>query len=669
VGEVAKSRLRATQVVLIGLGVVGLGVYAVRLLDVGGPGFVELADVWVYNGIIFLAAAACLLRAVHSPGTRAAWCAFGVGLLAWAFGDVYWTLALADVKRTPYPSLADAGYLLALPCFFVGIALLTKRSVGRFGAASWLDGAIGGLAAAAAGAAVIAPALVGATKGDPAAVLTNLAYPLGDVLLIAFIVTALLVVGVRNAGSFVLIGAGLAVWTFGDGIYLVQEATGSYEVGWLDLTWIAGALLIGAASCAGVRRRHSASQRRSSFALPSAFAIVALGLLTLDHFDPISEPALFLAVATLLAVIVRLGLSFRENDALVRHLREDAITDALTGLGNRRKLFEQLEAALHESRGRRRVLAILDLDGFKHYNDTFGHPAGDALLRRLGQRLQVAVAGHGEAFRLGGDEFCVLADANEATAEGIVTASRDALTEQGEGFKIGASCGAILLPETPMDASDAMRMADQTMYAEKAGRKGRLEHQTREVLLRILRDREPELSEHGRGVARLARSLGRALELDAEAMDVLVRSAELHDVGKIAIPEDILHKRGPLDEVEWALMRKHTLIGERILGAAPAMAPVATVVRSSHERWDGGGYPDRLAGADIPLAARIVSICDAYEAMTSVRPYRKPISKQEALDELRRCAGSQFDPTLVELFCAVESGEVRPAGEPVPGPA
>jgi HD-GYP domain-containing protein (c-di-GMP phosphodiesterase class II) len=152
-------------------------------------------------------------------------------------------------------------------------------------------------------------------------------------------------------------------------------------------------------------------------------------------------------------------------------------------------------------------------------------------------------------------------------------------------------------------------------------------------------------------------------------MDVLVRAAELHDVGKIAIPEEILHKPGPLDELEWELMRKHTLIGERILGAAPAMAPIAAAVRWSHERWDGAGYPDGIAGEEIPLAARIVFVCDAYDAMRTSRPYRRAISREQAIAELRRGAGSQFDPRIVEIFCSVLPPDEPEVAEPSSGVA
>ena len=619
----------------------------------------ELSDVttvWVYHGALALASLTCFLRAVLVRDQRVAWIAFGLGLLFWTAADVYWTLAFSDLDKIPYPSAADAGYLAALPCFYVGIALLIKRRIGRFTVASWLDGAIGGLAAAAIGTAVLAPALVGLTKGDPAAVLTNLAYPLGDMLLIGFIVGALVVSGVRGAGEFLAITAGLIAWTLADGIYLYQEATSAYDGGWLDELWPIGALLI--ALAAALSFTHRLQERRiysSPIAFPSIFAAIAVGVLTWDHFSRLHEVSIWLSVATLGAVIVRMGISFRENTSLMAVLHDDAFTDSLTELGNRRKLSDDLESALDLGPGAQdgHVFALYDLDGFKVYNDSYGHPAGDSLLRRLGANLAAAVEPGGRAYRLGGDEFCILVESRGRRPGPIVEAGRAALSEQGEGFRISASAGAVLISGEVTAASEALRLADHRMYAEKGVRSGRVERQTHELLVSIQREREPELTDQHEDVSRLAVEVGRELGLDAEEVDVLRRAAELHDIGSIAIPDEILRKPGPLDEIEWEMMRKHTLVGERIIGAFRSLAPVARLVRSSHERWDGDGYPDGLAGEEIPLGARIILVCDAFDAMRRERPYAAPLDRQGALAEIRRGAGTQFDPQLAELFCSI----------------
>jgi two-component system, cell cycle response regulator len=188
------------------------------------------------------------------------------------------------------------------------------------------------------------------------------------------------------------------------------------------------------------------------------------------------------------------------------------------------------------------------------------------------------------------------------------------------------------------------------MYANKNGGRTSARGQSREVLLRALAERDPGLGEHISGVAALAEAVARRLGLDDEQIEHVRHAAELHDVGKMAIPDAILDKPAPLDPAEWEFIRRHTIIGERIVAAAPALRPVATLVRSSHERWDGTGYPDQLRGEEIPLGARIVAVCDAFDAMIANRPYRAGMETARAIEELRHCAGTQFDPAVVDAF-------------------
>ncbi len=357
---------------------------------------------------------------------------------------------------------------------------------------------------------------------------------------------------------------------------------------------------------------------------------------------------IWLSVVVIAGLAVWLLLALREARRLAAALRHEGTTDSLTGLRNRRSLIEMLGRAAHGPR--EVVFAILDLDGFKAYNDTFGHAAGDALLRRLGENLAAAVAPRGIAFRLAGDEFCILVPGGREQVEEVVAAARAGLTERGEGFEITATYGAVVVPTDAPGPTEALRIADTRMRTAKGLRPSSPHRQTHDVLVHILREREPWLGDHLRGVAQLAAAVGRAAGLEDDQLDALIRAAELHDVGKIAIPDRILHKPGPLDGGEWELMRRHPAIGERILAAAPAMGPVAALVRSSHERWDGGGYPDELAGEEIPLGSRIIFVCDAFEAMIEQRSYREARSPEEALAELRRCAGTQFDRGVVELF-------------------
>jgi diguanylate cyclase (GGDEF)-like protein len=353
-----------------------------------------------------------------------------------------------------------------------------------------------------------------------------------------------------------------------------------------------------------------------------------------------------------------LGLVERAQTAIHEILgfevvHEQAVTDSLTSLGNRRKLSAELGDRLADAASADPepfMLLLFDLDGFKGYNDTFGHLAGDALLAHLGGRLSSAVAPHGTAYRLGGDEFCVVLPAIPGEMQDQVARAAAALTERGETFSIGASCGAVLLPHEASTPDYALQLADQRMYARKQGRPSAVREQTRDVLLRIMHAKQPGLPDHSSGVASLAIQVGRRLGMNGEQIDELARAAELHDIGKVGLPDAILDKPGALDADEWEFVRQHTILGERILSAAPALRPVATIVRASHERWDGRGYPDRLGGEDIPLAARIVAVCDAFEAITSDRCYRSARSAAIARRELICEAGRQFDPTVVAAF-------------------
>jgi diguanylate cyclase (GGDEF)-like protein len=336
----------------------------------------------------------------------------------------------------------------------------------------------------------------------------------------------------------------------------------------------------------------------------------------------------------------------RRVRAGVDESRRQALTDDLTGLGNRRRLLIDLERAIAEGTDHSpAVLAMFDLDGFKAYNDTHGHPAGDALLARLGSRLAATFTASGTAYRLGGDEFCVLLHGSPAELEDAIGQALEALTEQHEAIR--SSCGFALLPREARDASSALRIVDQRMYAQKDDHRLSTKRQARDLLLAVVDQHAPDLRPHSSWVAELARSVAEQLAVAPEAIDDIVLAADLHDVGKVVIPRSTLHKPGPLDKAEWDVIRRHTLTGETILNAAPALAAAAKIVRSTHERVDGGGYPDGLAGPEIPLGARIIAVCDAYDAMTSDRSYRGAMTREEAIRELDASSGTQFDPIVV----------------------
>ena len=403
--------------------------------------------------------------------------------------------------------------------------------------------------------------------------------------------------------------------------------------GWAD----SGQLRLGA---------HQAAYQRVTTTTGNAnnWYVVSVANEASDATTGIGVLPFLIVLATLLIIAFLLVALRRGQKALV----SAAHTDVLTGLCNRRQLVADLEADLGRATDADPVLLILcDLNGFKVYNDTFGHPAGDALLTRLGAALGHEVATRGRAYRIGGDEFCVLVRHGLGAVDDVVEAATRALSEHGEGFSITASHGAILLPIEASTASEAMRIVDLRMYENKNNSRVPADMQATNALLGALKERDGEWADRLRSTADLADVVCRRLGLPAAEQARIRLAAQLHDVGKVGIPDDILRKPGPLTSDEWAFVQQVPSIGERIAAAAPALASVAPLIRSARERFDGTGYPDGLAGEDIPPGSRIIAACAALTAMTSERPYARRRDLPEALAELRRSAGTQFDPTVV----------------------
>jgi diguanylate cyclase (GGDEF)-like protein len=634
---------------------IALLAYALHLVGIGGES--EGFDTWAYNSLFGVAALLCLARSAFIPADRLAWAFLGVGLACWFAGEVYFTLELADIVLTPVPSVSDYLSLAFYPASYIALILMVRARVRRFQASMWLDGLIGALAIGAAATAVFLEPILESTGRDTAEIAVSLAYPVGDTLLLALVVGFFALTGWRPGRDWMLVGAGLGAMAVADVLFLYLSANGNYTEGTLlDALWPASSLLLSFAAWVAADRKQAGDALSGVVMLmaPGVFAALALALVVLGGVSGTNTTSLVLATAALGVVIVRLGLSLMQNVNLLRDISRESVTDQLTGLGNRRKLIADLDellAAEAPDEVAPRTLGLFDLDGFKDYNDTFGHPAGDALLRTLGERLAAAAEPHGRTYRLGGDEFCVVLDGtfDDGAIEQLCVTG---LTERGSGFSISASCGRVVLPDEARTVSDALRIADTRLYRDK-GRGGRASalKQARDVLMAALVERAPELDRHVRDVARLAEAVGERIGLQEQELLELGCAAQLHDVGKIAIPDAVLDKAGPLSDSEWKLMRSHTLVGDRIIRAAPMLAGVAQVVRSSHERWDGTGYPAGLAGEAIPLGSRIIAVCDAFDAMTSQRPYQSVMETATALKELRASAGTQFDPRVVGALC------------------
>ena len=343
-----------------------------------------------------------------------------------------------------------------------------------------------------------------------------------------------------------------------------------------------------------------------------------------------------------------------------------ALTDPLTGLGNPRHFHERLQRELDgaQEHDLPLTLCLLDVDDFKRINDRYGHGAGDRVLTQIASRLRQG----GEAFRLGGDEFALLLPKHdEAAAAPIAHAvvGRIAGLDLGELGRITASAGVATFPDHSTDRDAIVRLADDALYWAKENGKNRVRissghivdlaelkrlaagRDLAEQIAGAARNRADDEGSHAGQVARIAAQIGEQLGLGAEELELTRLAAAVHDIGVFAIPEEILDKPGPLTDAERRLVERHPQIGFRMLESL-GVEPIAEWVLHHHERWDGDGYPDRLRGDEIPLGARIIFVADAYDAMTSERVYRRPLSAAEAVEELDRCSGSQFDPAVVD---------------------
>jgi diguanylate cyclase (GGDEF)-like protein len=609
---------------------------------------VHLIELGVVSGL-------CLLRGLSDRRERGAWLLIGLGCASWTLGETYFTVALWNLHEIPVPSWADAGYLAFPPLVFAGVALLARRRIDTLSASIWIDGAAAALAVGGLSAAVVFGPVLHGVGGSPANVATNLAYPVSDMLLLGLLVGVVALSGWRITRTWLLLGIGVVVFWVADTLYLVQSASSSYTPGGVyDVGWWGGITLLAAAAWIGNDDHPHLPAREQTVLVPLAFGVISLGVLIFGDVrsSRLDVLAVSLASGSLTAIGVRLYLTFRSNERILSGSREAARTDSLTTLPNRRALTDDLAAALAVADDARSVVLVMfDLDGFKSYNDTFGHPAGDDLLRRLSARLAAAVRGRGTAYRLGGDEFCILIHPHAEPAQAIIEAAASALTEQGEAFTVACSYGSLTLPREASTPTDALELADRRMYNDKHRGRQSASRQSADVLVRALAERIPDLEGHLSDVAILAGATAERLELELDEIEIIQRAAELHDIGKVAIPDAILAKPAALDSTETMFMRRHPIIGERILAAAPSLAPSAPLVRATHEWFDGSGYPDQLVGDQIPLGSRIIAVCDAFEAMTSYRPYRTKLTGAQAEDELRRSAGTQFDAVVVDAFC------------------
>ncbi len=379
-----------------------------------------------------------------------------------------------------------------------------------------------------------------------------------------------------------------------------------------------------------------------------------------------------LLMAALVGPLVAVALYQHSVHRAMKAMRL-ALTDAQTGLGNQRHFEELLQRHLDKADedGSPLTLCLVDIDDFKTINDTYGHPAGDRVLTQVAARLRRG----GESFRLGGDEFAIVLP-NRPAQDGFevaeAVARRIAEARYDHGGAVTVSIGVATYPGRGVERSELVRVADKALYSAKGHGKARVHEYRADLKLPSIAQPNPAgtrvaglraaasaahavvardvyIGSHSHNVGELAVRLAMRLGIDGEEAELIRVAGSLHDIGKLLIPEEILHKPGSLTPAERSVVERHSEIGCRMLESL-GLEPIATWVLHHHERFDGDGYPDGLVGEEIPLPARILFVADAYETITTDRVYRQKMTRVEALAEIERCSGTQFDPAIVNAL-------------------
>jgi diguanylate cyclase (GGDEF)-like protein len=462
-------------------GVVLLG-YLIALLSRSPGESWTWLDGWTVCGIEVVASFMCIIRGLNRHPGRSAPLFLGCSLLSWSIGDICLTVESLGGRTPATPSVADFFYILFYPLAYIATVQLVRRSIGRLTRPNWLDGVVAGLGAAAVCAAFAFHDIVHLTGGNAVAAATNLAYPIGDLLLLSLAICGTVLLADRRTSPWVLLAAGISLNVVGDTFNLLSSTNFLATVG-ADVNAIAWPVSILLMSMSVWMKPRALDplrrQRVSGFLIPSVAAFSCLVILVVGSLHPLARVALALATATLITVGIRLSHSARTLRLLTEERHRQAQTDELTGLGNRRQLLHVVDTYFTDfadpwTTGRRMAFLYIDLNRFKEINDSFGHPAGDELLRQLGPRLTRAVPTSGTVFRLGGDELAVIlidADAGAAVevAERILEEITAPFLLQKMSATVGASIGIALSPEDASEGTGLMWCADTAMYRAKLG--------------------------------------------------------------------------------------------------------------------------------------------------------------------------------------------------------
>jgi two-component system, cell cycle response regulator len=464
------------------IGVVLFGGMALVVLydwvGIGGAGLDGAINGVAYDSVVVCAGLACLLRAARGGAERAAWIAIAASILAWAGGEIWWTLHIEGNLNAPYPSPADLGYLAFYPLAVLGLYLLVRARAQELDRRLWMDGLIAALGTGAIGAALLFEFVADHTSGSRIEVATTLAYPFGDVLLVSLVVGVMALTRWRPGRTWTLLLAGLTVMAVADVAFTLQTYEATVPGGdWVEPLYLISAVLLGSEAWQPQAAPILPDARFDGWremVVPGIVATAMIALVVLQYFDHASALTTLLWSATMLSVIGRLVLSLRENKRLLDQVR----TDRLTGLGSQARMQMDLEQR-ERAPGQPLTVLLLDLNGFKRYNDTFGHPAGDKMLGMLGKRLGLAIEGlaaEATAYRLGGDEFLIfveggIVDLGIDVRDELAVRAAEALTSRGRGYELSASWGIASIPEEADSPAEAMQLADVRMYAQKESRR------------------------------------------------------------------------------------------------------------------------------------------------------------------------------------------------------
>jgi two-component system cell cycle response regulator len=637
---------------------------------------------------------------------RRLWTMLACAIPLWLVGEsiVSFNHVVLDAEP-PFPGAADAFFLtfyVALIATFL-VALRPALMVRSWKAV--LDASVLAVAVGFIGwVTLVAPQL---SQSASLAAVVGVAYPMLDVAMLTIVVSLTLASFRRPPLSLLLLIGAIAAGALTDvALTYVSLHTTSPELSWLKIGWEAEALLLALSAVAAVRaaegsrRPDTPDLRDRGLAIVLAGVAATLAVVLVDAlYSDFSLATGIVALYLVGAIALRLQLTSREREQIAIELEASLVeqqrisdTDELTGLRNRRYADRQLADRTrtgHNGLQAETGVLILDLDHFKEVNDAHGHPGGDEVLRIASKRLTAAGRPGDVVARYGGEEFLVILHEVDrthlsTTAERFRECIAETPFEIGEEHPVivTASVGGASMPADAATLTELLRIADRALYTAKSmgrnrvqigshGDEGSIEGlMERGSVLNFVQalvdhvDASHDDVDHGSDAARWTGPLADELGLDAGQRWRATAAARLHDIGKLGVPPEILAKPGPLDPAEWKLVRRHPEVGATILALAPGLRDVAEVVREHHERFDGTGYPDGLAGEGISIEGRIVSVCDAWVAMRSDRPHHSARSEAEAAAELRRVAGSQLDPRVVDAFLTLLARDENLAAQP-----